>query len=98
MKTTTASLSIRKLDPSVKAKLRIRAAENGRPMEEEVRAILEAAVSAPKTADARANMADRIRGRFAPLGGVILNIPDRTISRPPVDFSGPEYGSYDDEL
>jgi hypothetical protein len=33
-----ATLTIRKLDDSVKTKLRIRAAENGRSMEEEVRA------------------------------------------------------------
>jgi len=32
-----ASLTIRKLDDSVKAKLRVRAAEHGRSMEEEVR-------------------------------------------------------------
>lgn len=40
-----ASITIRKLDDSVKAMLRIRAAEHGRSMEEEARAILQAGVS-----------------------------------------------------
>jgi plasmid stability protein len=92
-----ASLTIRKLDDSVKAKLRVRAAENGRSMEEEARAILEAGVAKPDASAAKLNMAARIRGRFGPLGGVALNIPPRTVSRPPVDFSGPEFGEYDDE-
>jgi plasmid stability protein len=91
-----ASLTIRKLDDSVKAKLRVRAAENGRSMEEEARVILEGAF-ATLMAPPRGNMVERIRSRFEPLGGVVLRIPDRTISRPPVDFSGPEYGEYDDE-
>jgi len=92
-----ASLTIRKLDDSVKAKLRVRAAEHGRSMEEEARSILEGAVQATPPGKPRGNMAERIRSRFAPLGGVVLRIPDRTISRPPLDFSGPEYGGYDEE-
>jgi len=91
-----ASITIRKLSDSAKAGLRIRAAENGRSMEEEARTILEGAIAQPPVAP-RGNMAERIRSRFAPLGGVVLNIPPRTVSRPPVDFSGPEYGVYDDE-
>lgn len=90
-----ASLTIRKLDDSVKAKLRVRAAERGVSMEEEARAILVSVVSAPRTRPG--NMAERIRSRFAPLGGVVLDIPERTTSRPPVDFSGPGYGEYDKE-
>ncbi len=39
-----ASITIRKLEDSVKTKLRIRAAENGRSMEEEVRQILRSTV------------------------------------------------------
>ena len=39
-----ASITIRKFDDSAKAKLRIRAAQNGRSMEEEARAILEGVV------------------------------------------------------
>jgi len=90
-----ASLTIRKLDDSVKAKLRIRAAEHGRSMEEEARSILEKTLAVPSAS--RGNMADRIRRRFEPLGGVELNIPPRTGDRPLVDFSGPEFGAYDEE-
>ncbi len=92
-----ASLTIRKLDDSVKAKLRVRAAEHGRSMEEEARAILEKTLTgAPSTP--RGNMAERIRGLFEPLGGVELDIPPREIgSRRIPDFTGPEYGASDDE-
>jgi plasmid stability protein len=38
---------VRNLDDDVKAKLRVRAAEHGRSMEEEVRAILRHAVASP---------------------------------------------------
>jgi plasmid stability protein len=41
-----AQLLVRNLDDDVKARLRIRAAEHGRSMEEEVRAILRQAVEA----------------------------------------------------
>jgi plasmid stability protein len=92
-----ATLTIRKLDDSVKAKLRVRAAENGRSMEEEARVILEGAIATAPSA-ARGNMAERIRSRFAPLGGVELDIPPREISSRRIpDFSGPEFGPVDDE-
>ncbi|MGB9032615.1 MAG: hypothetical protein WCC27_20995 [Acidobacteriaceae bacterium] len=91
-----ATLTIRKLDDTVKTKLRIRAAENGRSMEEEARAILEKTLTAAPSAP-RGNMAERIRRRFEPLGGVELDIPPRTGDRPLVDFSGPEFGAYDEE-
>lgn len=39
-----ASITIRKLDEDVKTRLRVRAAENGRSMEEEARVILREAV------------------------------------------------------
>lgn len=91
-----ATLTIRKLDDSVKAKLRVRAAEHGRSMEEEAREILSHAI-APSPVPRKMNMAERIRRRFAPLGGVDLKIPDRLTARGPIDFSGPEYSTYDDE-
>jgi plasmid stability protein len=43
-----AQLLVRNLDDDVKAKLRVRAAEHGRSMEEEVRAILRLAVEERK--------------------------------------------------
>ena len=42
-----AALSIRAIDDKLHRALRIRAAENGRSMEEEVRAILRAALGVP---------------------------------------------------
>ena len=91
-----ATLTIRKLNDSAKAKLRIRAAQNGHSMEEEARLILEGAIAAPSAVVPRGNMAERIRSRFAPLGGVELDIPPRGISTREIpDFSGPEYGTDD---
>ena len=69
-----ASITIRKLDDEVKTRLRIRAAGNGRSMEEEARLILREAVNR-KTAPE--NLASAIRARFAPLGGVELELPLR---------------------
>lgn len=42
-----ASLLIRQIDDNLKRQLRLRAAENGRSMEEEVRRILRAALGVP---------------------------------------------------
>ena len=69
-----ASITIRNLDDEVKTRLRIRAAGNGRSMEEEARLILREAVNR-KTAPE--NLASAIRARFAPLGGVDLELPLR---------------------
>jgi plasmid stability protein len=95
-----ATLTIRKLDDSVKTKLRIRAAENGRSMEEEVRAILAGAVElAPVSPSQPHNFFESIRRDLAEAGidGVELEIPPRGPGREPPDFSGPEYGTDDDE-
>lgn len=72
-----AALSIRDLDDSVKEKLRLRAARNGRSMEAEIRAILTSAVvdEAP-----RADLFTALTERFARLGGVDLEVPERTTS------------------
>jgi plasmid stability protein len=78
-----ASITIRNLDDDVKTRLRIRAAGNGRSMEEEARLILRDAVG-PKTRTA--NLASTIRARFAPLGGVELELPPREPARDPPRF------------
>lgn len=57
-----AVLTIRDFDESLKAKLRIRAAEHGRSMEAEVRAILAAVLT---KSDPGPGMGTRIRQRFA---------------------------------
>jgi plasmid stability protein len=44
-----ASLTIRKLDDRVKTKIRLRAAQNGRSMEEEARRLLSLAINMSAT-------------------------------------------------
>lgn len=71
-----ASLTIRNLEEPVKELLRIRAANHGHSMEEEVRQILRAAVL--EDAKSPDNLANVIAKRFADLGGVDdLQIPFR---------------------
>jgi antitoxin FitA len=65
-----SSVTIRKIDPAVKEKLRLRAARHSRSMEGELRAIITAALQ--DDAVATPNLADANRRRFAPLGGVDL--------------------------
>lgn len=77
-----ATLTIRDLDESVKAQLRVRAAHNGRSMEAEARAILRAALGEP----ARSGLGSRIVRRFADLDGVELPIPARTERPRAADF------------
>lgn len=78
-----ASITIRRLDDSVKAKLRVRAARRGRSMEEEAREILKSALL--HDAAPHKNLADAIRARFAPLGGVELpEVPREPMRTPPI--------------
>ena len=78
-----ASITIRNLDDDVKTRLRVRAAEHHRSMEEEARLILREAVRQKK---APRNLADAIRARIAPLGGVDLDLPQREPAREPPSF------------
>ena len=71
-----ASITVRNLEEGLKRRLRIRAAENGRSMEEEARDILRTALY--HQPPARMDLASAIRARFAPLGGVELDIPPRS--------------------
>jgi len=75
-----ASLSVRKLDEETLSRLRIRAAEHGVSMEEEVRRILKEAVSVP---DRLGDLALRI---FGPQHGVELHLPEKT-SHEPLDLT-----------
>jgi plasmid stability protein len=76
-----ASIVIRNLDEATKRKLKIRAAMNGRSMEREAREILKGALA--HTSKKRANLAERIRDIFAPLGGVALERLPREAIRDP---------------
>lgn len=69
-----ANMTIRDLDDALKARLRVRAARNGRSMEAEVRAILSEALAEN---DGRGGLGSRIHERFAAVGGVELELPRR---------------------
>lgn len=75
-----ASITIRNLDDDVKTRLRVRAASNGRSMEQEARLILRQAVESKA---AFRNLASAIRARITPLGGVDLELPPREPTREP---------------
>jgi plasmid stability protein len=76
-----ANITIRNLEEATKRKLKIRAATNGRSMEQEAREILKAALS--QTPKKQANLAERIREIFNPLGGVELERLPREPIRDP---------------
>lgn len=76
-----ATLTIRNLDEATKRRLRVRAAEHGRSMEEEARRILRDAV---ETLPGRRDLGKSIRARVKAVGGVELEAPEREPMRDPV--------------
>jgi len=79
-----ASMTIRNLDETLKARLRVQAAKHGRSMEDEARDILRTALS---SGSARASsLVKSIRARIEPLGGVELEIGPRELMRNPLTF------------
>ncbi len=80
-----SSITIRNLDPSLKEKLRVRAAEHGHSMEAEARRILDTALAGGVRRRER-NLYERIHARFAKLGGVDLELPERQPAREPPRF------------
>ena len=70
-----ASITVRNLDDGLKRRLRIRAAENGRSMEQEARDILRAALD--EYAAPTRNLGTAIHELFRPFGGVDLEDPHR---------------------
>ena len=76
-----ASITIRNLDDKTKERLRVRAARQSRSMEDEARNILRAALAKDTTTPR--NLAQSIRQRFQPLGGVELTPPERQVMRKP---------------
>jgi len=82
-----ATIVIRNLDPTVKRKLQIRAARNGRSMEAEARALLteKSAETVQDVNEMReVDLGTAIHRRFAALGGVDLKIPPRKFSNRPL--------------
>jgi len=75
-------VTIRGLDPRVKAELQKRAAEHSRSMEAAARAILTEAVLAQGE-----GLFTALHQTFGDLGGVELELPPRVRSRPQVEFS-----------
>ena len=80
-----ATLTIRNLDAALKERLRVRAALHGHSMEAEVRQILQDTLKEPERPKA-ANLYQRIRARFAPLGGVDFDLPSREQAPDPPRF------------
>jgi antitoxin FitA len=73
-----ATLTIRNLDDGVKAQLRVEAARHGRSMEEEVRMILQNALSNSTNSTSLTGFGSRIHQRFAGLADKGLALPERT--------------------
>lgn len=76
------TLTIRQLDERTHARLRGRAAQHGRSVEAEVRAILNAAVNLPER-----NVLLTLHDSMKESGGVDLDVPLRTDLPRPVEFS-----------
>jgi plasmid stability protein len=79
-----ASITIRNLDESLKGRLRLQAALEGRSMEDQAREILRTALANPE--EVSLNLAAQIHRRFEVLGGVELEIPRREPMRDPPAF------------
>lgn len=79
-----AVMTIRNIDDAIKKRLRVRAANNGRSMEDEARDILRSALSADEPRPR--NLAEAIHARFARLDGVDLPDTPREAIRRPADF------------
>ncbi len=80
-----ATITIRNLDETVKRKLQVRAALNGRSMEAEAREVLSEFVEIDAAAVTRdEDLGFAIHKRFAALGGVELEIPPREFSSRPI--------------
>ncbi|HEY1918340.1 MAG TPA: toxin-antitoxin system [Streptosporangiaceae bacterium] len=69
-----ATLTIRGLDEETHTRLRVRAAQHGRSMEAEVRAMLADYLASPAPDH---GLGSHIHARFAALGGADLDLPAR---------------------
>jgi plasmid stability protein len=79
-----ASMTIRNFDDRLKSKLRVRAAQHGRSMEDEARHILKTALSG--AASEPNSLVEAIRSRIEPLGGIELDLPGREGIPAPLNF------------
>ena len=83
-KNAMTTLTVRNVDPALKERLRVRAAHNGHSMEAELRRILSDALKEDRKTET--NLAEAIRRRFAPFGGVELEPPLRQPAAEPPSF------------
>ncbi|HEX3884075.1 MAG TPA: Arc family DNA-binding protein [Stellaceae bacterium] len=81
-----STLTIRNVEPVLKERLRVRAAQHGRSMEAELRVILKDVLRPERQKDG-IGLAEAIHQLFAPLGGADdLVIPPRTEHPGPMKF------------
>ena len=78
-----ASITICNVDEGLERRLRIRAAENGRTMEQEACEILRAALEVDEDIAPPKDLGTAIHELFKPFGGVELEIPPRESMREP---------------
>jgi plasmid stability protein len=83
--TPMATLTIRNIDPAVKERLRIRAAQHGHSMGAKALRILQWALAEQDVRESM-NLAERVHARFAALGGVETELPPREPGREPPTF------------
>jgi plasmid stability protein len=76
------TLTIRNVDSELRDKLRVRAALNGRSMEAELRHLLAEALR-DEPARREVNLAEAIRRRFLPMGGVDDLVPHPAVEPAP---------------
>lgn len=76
-----ASITIHNLDERLAARLRERAARNGRTVEDEAGRILQEALAFDSTRQTGAALVADIRQRVEPFGGVELELPLRHQTR-----------------
>lgn len=89
-----ASLLIRKLDDTLHARLKARARQHGRSLEEEARETLRLAVARDASDQEPTSLMRIAAGVFGPDRGIELELPARSLDagRPPPDLGGPGYG------
>jgi antitoxin FitA len=81
------SIIIPNVDNDLEQRLKVRAAEHGRSIEAEARAILRLALGGSEDeAATTGNLGDSIRAIVEPVGGIELDIPPRRKMREPPRF------------
>ncbi len=83
-RSSNTTLTIRNVDRALKEQLRRRAARHGHSMEAELRQVLREILAAERSTEV--NLAEAIRRRFAPLGGVDLELHPPVLVRDPLSF------------